>query len=115
MEDHEARNVNDLIARLDPNWLLLCTMHVDRKLDGVNAVRTVSHLHRMCPGTKGRWVFNSANPVRESREAFEFYQEMVLFLEKTDPNLPGFDPILDGETRGIVDFVRIGGAVDERI
>ena len=106
MEDHEARNVNDLIARLDANRLLLCTMHVDRKLDGVNTVRTVSRLHRMCPGTKGRWVFDSANPAQESQEAFEFYQEIVLFLEKTDPKPLGFDPILDGESHKIMDSVR---------
>ena len=106
MEDHEARNVNDLIARLAPNWLLLCTMHVDRKLGGVNAVRTVSRLNRMCPGMKGRWVFDSANPVRESREAFEFYRETVLFLAETDPNLLGLDLILDGEIHKVVDSVR---------
>lgn len=115
MEAHEARNVNDLIAGLAPNWLLLCTMYVDRKLGGVNAVHLHSRLNRMYLGTKARWVFDSTNLARRSREAFEFCRETVLFLEKSDPNLPGFAPILDGETHGIVDFVRIGGAVDERI
>ena len=72
MEDHEARNVNDLITGLDPIRPQLRTMSVDRKLGGVNAVHPHSRLNHMYPGTKGRRVFDSANPARRSREAFEF-------------------------------------------
>lgn len=102
--------MNDLIARFDANRPLLHTMYVDRKLDGVNAVRTVSRLNRMYLGTKGRRVFASANPVRESREVFEFYRETVLFLEKTDSKPLGLDPILDDESHKIMDSVRPGVA-----
>ena len=98
--------MNDLIARFDANRSLLRTKSVDRKLDGMNAVHPLSHLHRMYLGTKGRWEFTSANPAQEIRKAFKFYWETVQFLKKTGLNLLGSDPIPDGEIHKIVDSVR---------
>ncbi|MYC62888.1 MAG: hypothetical protein F4X16_08660 [Caldilineaceae bacterium SB0661_bin_34] len=103
--------MNDLIARFDTNRPLLRTMYGGQEARrgecSSDDLPPNSHVPR---GTKGRRIFDSANPARESRDAFEFYWETVLFLKKTDPKLLGFNLILDSAFHKIVDTVRPGVA-----
>ncbi|MFQ5744171.1 MAG: type I restriction endonuclease subunit R, partial [Acidobacteriota bacterium] len=66
---------------------LLHTMHVDKKLGGVNAVQTLSRLNRTHPDKKATCVLDFANEAEEIRQAFEPYYETTLLSEATDPNL----------------------------
>ena len=65
---------------------LLHTMYVDKKLDGVKAVQTLSRLNRTAPGKDDTFVLDFANTAEDIQEAFEpFYN--VTVTEPTDPNL----------------------------
>ncbi len=66
---------------------LLHTMYVDKKLEGVKAVQTLSRLNRTIPGVKiDTFVLDFANNATDIQEAFEpFYDATV--TEPTDPNL----------------------------
>ena len=66
---------------------LLHTMYVDKKLDGVKAVQTLSRLNRTIPGVKeDTFVLDFANTAEDIQEAFKpFYDATV--TEPTDPNL----------------------------
>lgn len=66
---------------------LLHTMHVDKKLGGVNAVQTLSRLNRTHPEKNETTVLDFANEPDAIREAFEPYYETTLLSEATDPNL----------------------------
>jgi type I restriction enzyme R subunit len=66
---------------------LLHTMYVDKKLGGVNAVRTLSRLNRTYPGKTGCLVLDFANEADAIKAAFEPYYETTLLSEATDPNL----------------------------
>jgi type I restriction enzyme R subunit len=64
----------------------LHTMYVDKKLDGVKAVQTLSRLNRIMPGKNGTFVLDFANEAEVIAEAFkEFYEQS--WTEPTDPNL----------------------------
>ncbi len=55
---------------------LLHTMYVDKKLDGVQAVQTLSRLNRTMPGQgRTRSSSTSSTTPRTSRAAFEPYYE----------------------------------------
>lgn len=66
---------------------LLHTMYVDKKLEGVKAVQTLSRLNRTIPGVKtDTFVLDFANTADDIQEAFKpFYDATV--TEPTDPNL----------------------------
>jgi type I restriction enzyme R subunit len=66
---------------------LLHTMYVDKKLDGVNAVQTLSRLNRTHPEKTGTMVLDFANEADAIKAAFEPYYETTLLSEATDPNL----------------------------
>ncbi|MEW5708627.1 MAG: hypothetical protein AB1830_06920 [Pseudomonadota bacterium] len=66
---------------------LLHTMYVDKKLGGVNAVRTLSRLNRTHPEKKSTMVLDFANEAAEIQAAFEPYYETTLLSEAADPNL----------------------------
>lgn len=66
---------------------LLHTMYVDKKLDGVKAVQTLSRLNRIIPGVKeGTFVLDFANAAADIADSFKPFYE-VSWSEPTDPNV----------------------------
>lgn len=66
---------------------LLHTMYVDKKLDGIKAVQTLSRLNRTCKGKNDTFVLDFVNEADEIKEAFQPYYEVTGLEETTDPNL----------------------------
>jgi type I restriction enzyme, R subunit len=64
----------------------LVAMYVDKRLDGVAAVQTLSRLNRYVPG-KTTMVLDFANDAEGIRKAFLPYFEEASIVESTDPNL----------------------------
>lgn len=65
---------------------LLHTMYVDKKLEGVKAVQTLSRLNRTTTGKTDTFVLDFANKAEDIQAAFKpFYDATV--TEPTDPNL----------------------------
>ena len=77
---------------------LLHTMYVDRRLEGVNAVQTLSRLNRTYPGKEETMVLDFANTADDIQAAFAPYYDRTLLREATDPNL-----LYDLQTR-LADF-----------
>lgn len=65
---------------------LLHTMYVDKRLDGVKAVQTLSRLNRTCPGKEGTFVLDFVNKREDILAAFQPYYEQTKIEETTDPN-----------------------------
>ncbi len=65
---------------------LLHTMYVDKNLDGVKAVQTLSRLNRIAPGKEGTFVLDFANDAEDIQAAFEPFYE-TSWTEPTDPNI----------------------------
>lgn len=65
---------------------LLHTMYVDKKLEGVKAVQTLSRLNRIYPGKTDTFVLDFANDAQQIQDAFAPFFEATL-AEPTDPNL----------------------------
>jgi type I restriction enzyme R subunit len=66
---------------------LLQAMYVDKRLDGVKAVQTLSRLNRIYPGKDDTFVLDFVNEADAIREAFLPYFEEAYMPEETDPNL----------------------------
>lgn len=66
---------------------LLHTMFVDKRLDGIKAVQTLSRLNRTCKGKEDTFVLDFVNNAEDIREAFQVYYEVTGLDETTDPNL----------------------------
>ena len=66
---------------------LLHTMYVDRKLQGLQAVQTLSRLNRTCSGKEDTFVLDFANEADDVQEAFKPYYERTEIEQATDPNL----------------------------
>jgi type I restriction enzyme R subunit len=66
---------------------LLHSMYVDKRLDGVKAVQTLSRLNRTCPGKEDTFVLDFVNKPDDIRKAFEPYYDATEITETTDPNL----------------------------
>lgn len=65
---------------------LLHTMYVDKKLDGVKAVQTLSRLNRSAEGKDDTFVLDFVNDAEDIQEAFRpFYNETI--ASPTDPNI----------------------------
>jgi type I restriction enzyme R subunit len=65
---------------------LLHTMFVDKKLDGLQAVQTLSQLNRTCHGKQDTFVLDFANRAEEVKEAFKPFYEQTEVEECVDPN-----------------------------
>jgi type I restriction enzyme R subunit len=65
---------------------LLHTMYVDKKLDGINAVQTLSRLNRTHPGKDDTFILDFVNEAEEIREAFKPFYEVTEIDAPTDPN-----------------------------
>ena len=65
---------------------LLQAMYVDKRLDGVQAVQTLSRLNRMAPGKAPPFVLDFVNDPEDIRRAFEPYYGRTELLAKSDPH-----------------------------
>lgn len=66
---------------------LLHTMYVDKKLDGVQAVQTLSRLNRAYkPYKKDTFVLDFYNTSEEIKKAFDPYFTSTILSEETNPN-----------------------------
>ncbi|GEK59407.1 restriction endonuclease subunit R [Marinococcus halophilus] len=66
---------------------LLHTMYVDKPLDGIKAVQTLSRLNRTCKGKDDTFVLDFVNDPETIQAAFQTYYEVTGLSETTDPNI----------------------------
>ncbi len=66
---------------------LLHSMFVDKKLDGVKAVQTLSRLNRIYPGKDDTFVLDFVNTGEDIQEAFKPYYEATILDEEININL----------------------------
>ncbi len=78
---------------------LLQTMYVDKQLDGLQCVQTLSRLNCVTTGKTDALVLDFVNEPEQVQEAFQQYYQTTMLAEETDPNrlydlqheLMGFD------------------------
>ena len=66
---------------------LLHSMFVDKSLNGVQCVQTLSRLNRKTKGKKSTFVLDFVNKVETIQESFQNFYETTILSEETDPNL----------------------------
>ncbi len=66
---------------------LLCAMYVDKRLDGIAAVQTLSRLNRTAPGKDRTYVIDFVNQPADILAAFQPYYRTASLTSVTDPNL----------------------------
>lgn len=66
---------------------LLCGMYVDKRLDGIQAVQTLSRLNRCYPGKDTTYVLDFVNEPQDILEAFKTYYTTAQLSDATDPNI----------------------------
>jgi type I restriction enzyme R subunit len=64
---------------------LLCAMYVDKRLDGVQAVQTLSRLNRKIPGKENPFVLDFVNEAADIYRAFKPYYDTTSLQEGSDP------------------------------
>jgi type I restriction enzyme R subunit len=64
---------------------LLCAMYVDKRLDGVQAVQTLSRLNRKIPGKESPFVLDFVNEAANIYKAFKPYYDTTSLQEGSDP------------------------------
>lgn len=67
---------------------LLCAMYVDKRLDGVMAVQTLSRLNRTYPGKDNVYVLDFVNNPEDILAAFLPYYRGATLSDVTDRNIP---------------------------
>ena len=65
---------------------LLCAMYVDRRLDGVQAVQTLSRLNRTAAGKEAPFVLDFVNEAQGIYAAFKPYYDATMISETSDPH-----------------------------
>lgn len=65
---------------------LLLAMYVDKRLDGVQAVQTLSRLNRMVPGKSTPFVLDFVNEAHDIYKAFKPYYDATSLQEESDPS-----------------------------
>ena len=65
---------------------LLMAMYVDKRLDGVQAVQTLSRLNRMVPGKEEPFVLDFVNEAEDIYKAFKPYYDATSLQETSDPS-----------------------------
>ena len=66
---------------------MLHTMYVDKRLDGLQCVQTLSRLNRVATGKTDTLVLDFVNESEQVQEAFQQYYQTTTLAEETDPNL----------------------------
>ena len=64
---------------------LLCATYVDKRLDGVQAVQTLSRLNRTIPGKEAPFVLDFVNDAEDVRRAFKPYYDGTEIAEASRP------------------------------
>lgn len=64
---------------------LLCAMYVDKRLDGVQAVQTLSRLNRKISGKENPFVLDFVNDAEDIYRAFKPYYDATSLQEGSDP------------------------------
>ena len=64
----------------------LCAMYVDKRLDGVQAVQTLSRLNRMAPGKDAPFALDFVNNAEDILNAFKPYYDKTEVAEASDPS-----------------------------
>ena len=64
---------------------LLQAMYVDKRLDGVQAVQTLSRLNRKIPGKESPFVLDFVNSAEDIYRAFKPYYDATSLQERSDP------------------------------
>ncbi|WP_018169693.1 type I restriction endonuclease subunit R [Thioalkalivibrio sp. ALMg9] len=65
----------------------LCAMYVDKKLQGVECVQTLSRLNRTFPGKEDTFVLDFFNDAEDILEAFRPYYNKAELADVSDPNV----------------------------
>lgn len=65
---------------------LLCAMYVDKRLDGVQAVQTLSRLNRTSTGKEPPFALDFVNESEDIYKAFKPYYNATTLEEPSDPN-----------------------------
>jgi len=65
---------------------LLCAMYVDKRLDGVQAVQTLSRLNRKIPGKENPFVLDFINHADDIYKAFKPYYDATSLQDESDPH-----------------------------
>ncbi len=65
----------------------LCAMYVDKKLQGVEAVQTLSRLNRTYPNKSQVFILDFYNKAEDIKEAFAPYYKKTTLSDVTDPNM----------------------------
>ena len=65
---------------------LLQTMYVDKRLDGLQCVQTLSRLNRVAPGKTDTLVLDFVNEPDQVQAAFQQYYRTTTLAAETDPN-----------------------------
>ena len=65
---------------------LLQTMYVDKRLDGLQCVQSLSRLNRVAAGKTDTLVLDFVNEPDQVQEAFQQYYQTTILAEETDPN-----------------------------
>jgi type I restriction enzyme R subunit len=75
---------------------LLHTMYVDKRVDGVQAVQTLSRLNRKIPGKDEPFILDFVNPPEDIYRAFKPYYDATSLQESSEPSkLEGLKHELD--------------------
>jgi type I restriction enzyme R subunit len=64
---------------------LLCAMYVDKRLDGVQAVQTLSRLNRKIQGKEPPFILDFVNKAEDIYKAFKPYYDATSLQETSDP------------------------------
>lgn len=64
---------------------LLCGMYIDKRLDGIQAVQTLSRLNRCAPGKDKVYIVDFANDAETILDAFKTYYEKAELSGVSDP------------------------------
>jgi len=65
---------------------LLCAMYVDKRLDGITAVQTLSRLNRTYPGKEATYILDFVNEPADILAAFLPYFKTAQLSDVSDPN-----------------------------
>ena len=92
---------------------LLQTMYVDKRLDGLQCVQSLSRLNRVAGGKTDTLVLDFVNEPDQVQEAFQDYYQTTTLPEETDPNrlydlqrqLEGFDLYDEDNHRPILPYL----------
>ena len=66
---------------------LLCGMYVDKRLDGIQAVQTLSRLNRCHPDKDRTYVLDFINDPEDILKSFKTYYTTAQLSDVTDPNI----------------------------